>query len=249
MAKRIGQIALAIIAVVLMVVAFAGVISNQGERDNRVINTVNLDRTDRYMADEVVRVWYGDIGLSNVEEFGTNNSKVSAIIHYENTTNHPLTLAPSDLGTFMDDGFDYTLKGVKDERVKYEPGDSAEFKVYIDRDDGLEGLTYLISEPERNSGLAEENQIVYLSSVDLNMLNQDAEAKAEFYGISPNYTEKEEEDSEGRDPEHVELIETIEETILTTEDDEDATKAEEERVRKLEQDRQEALNYLESIKE
>lgn len=246
MAKRIGQIALAIIAVVLMVVAFSGVISNQGERDNRVINKVDLDRTDKYMVDEVVRVWYGNVGLSNVEEFGANNSKVSAIIHYENTTNHPLTLAPSDLGTFMDDGFDYTIKGVKDERVKYEPGDSAEFRVYIDRDDGLEGLSYLISEPERNSGLAEENQVVYRSSIDLNMLNQDAEAKAEFYGMSPDYNEDIEEDTVGRDAEHVALIETIEDIILSTEEDEEATKAEEERIRKLEQERQDALRYLES---
>lgn len=246
MAKRIGQVALAIIAVVLMVVAFAGVISNQGERDNRVINTVNLDSTDKYMADEVVRVWYGNIGLSNVEEFGTNNSKVSAIIHYENTTNYPLTLAPSDLGTFMDDGFDYRLKGIKDVREKYEPGDSAEFRVYIERDDGLKGLTYLLSEPERNSELAEENQIVYRSSIDLNMLNKDEEAKAEFYGMSPNYNENIEEDTVGRDAEHVALIETIEEIILSTEDDEEATKAEEERIKKLEQDRKDALRYLES---
>lgn len=244
MSKRIGQVALAIIAVVLLIVAFAGVISNQGERDNRVINTVNLERTDKYMTDEVVRVWYGQVGLTNVEEFGTNNSRVSAIIHYENVTNSNLTLAPSDLGTFMDGSFDYTLKGVDDTRVIYEPGDKAEFRVYIDRKEGLHGLTYLLSEPERNSGLAEENQVVYRSSIDLNMLNNDLEEKHAVYGISPNYTEDVVEDSVGRDEQHVALINTIEELILQNESDSEATEAEERRIQRLEQERQEALDYL-----
>lgn len=244
MAKRIAQIALAIITVVLLVVSFAGVISNQGQRSNRVINTVNLDRTDKYMTDEVIRVWYGQIGLTNVEEFGTNNNRVSAIIHYENTTNSNLTLAPSDLGTFMDDGFNYTIRGVDDTRVVYEPGDSAEFRVYIDRRDGLNGLTYLISEPERNSGLAKENQVVYRSSIDLNMLNQDLEEKYESYGISLDYSEEFAEDAVGRDPQHVALISTIEELILENDSDSEASEAEERRIQRLEHERQDALNYL-----
>lgn len=248
MARKIGKIALTIVAVVMLVVAFAGVISNQGKRTNRVIDKVDLQRTDKYMADEVIRTWYGQIGLTNVEEFGTNNGKVSAIIHYKNTTNAKLTLAPSDLGTFMDDDFDYKIYGAEDKRELYEPGDTAEFRVYIQRKDGLKGLTYLISEPERVSSNTEMNDVVYQSSVDLNMLNTNIEEKKELYGMSDTYKEDVSEDAVGRNPEHVAMMDTIDELILHTEEDEDATHAEEKRKQRLEQERQDALNQLNSSK-
>ena len=250
MARRIMKLALGVVSVILLIVAFAGVASNQSARDNRVIDKVDLTQTDKYMADEVIKTWYGQVGLTNVEEFGTNGSKVSAIIHYKNTTNEKITLAPSEMGKFMDESFDYKMYGVGDEKVEYQPGDTAEFRVYIKRDKGLDGLTYLVSEPAKGGFgiIADDTQVVYQSSIDLNMLNQDMEEKSEFYGMSPEYTEEVSEDSIGRDKEHVDVIASIEEYILITEEDESVAKEERERIEEAEQNRQEALNYLNSIK-
>lgn len=242
------SIALGIIAIVLLVVAFAGVYTNQGTRSNRVVDKVDLESTDKYMTDEVIQAWYGQVGLTNVEEFGTNGKKVSAIIHYKNTTNAKLTLAPSDLGVFMDTAFDYKLKGIRDKKQTFEPGETAEFRVYIKRDAGLDGLTYLVSEPaKKGMGISDDSQIVYRASIDLNMLNTDNEEKSLVYNISKTYDEKEQEDAIGRDKEHVAIINTIDELILTTEEDASVAKEDEERIQKLEQDRQQAIDYLNSI--
>lgn len=252
MAKKIARIGIIIVAVVMIIVAFAGVVGNQGERTNRVIDTVNLEYTDKYMTEEVIRAWYGQVGLTNVEEFGTNNGKVSAIIHYKNTTHSNITLAPSDLGTFMDSGFDYTIYGADNKRVVYEPGDTAEFRVYINRKEGLDGLVYLISEPE-SGGLGgldtsgANSGTVYQASIDLNMLNPDIEEKIAMYGISPRYTEEEKEDSIGRDENHVALINTIESLLISDNADAKAAEAEQERIEQLELEREQALQYLNSL--
>lgn len=87
-----------IVAVVLMVIAFAGVRSNQKDRSNRVIDRERVESMDKYLPNEVMTTWYGQVGLTNVEEYGANNGKVGAKIHYKNTTGLPLDLAPSDLG-------------------------------------------------------------------------------------------------------------------------------------------------------
>lgn len=52
----------------------------------------------------------------------------------------------------------------------------------------------------------------------------------------------------GRNPEHVEVVEVLEELILFTDTDSNAAHAEEMRILQMERDRQDALNYLDTLK-
>lgn len=249
MSKNIVRLGIGLLTVILVVVAFAGVFNNQSKRTNRVVESISAEEADMYMTEEVVKTWYGQVGLTNVEEFGTNGSRVSAIIHYKNTTDADLLLAPSDLGVFRDDSYDYHFRGVSDDRVEYAPGDTAEFPVYIEREEGLSGLVYLVSEPtEAIEGTESTTFSSYRAIIDLGMLNPDKEDKAELYGVSADYTENSREDSVGRDPEHEKIIATVEEFFLTNPEDGDVAKDEEERIETLEQNRQQALEYLNSSK-
>ena len=246
MSKNIFRISIGIISVVLLVVAFAGVMSNQKARTNRVIDKVDLNTTDHYMTEEVIRTWYGQIGITNVEEFGTNDGQVAAIIHYKNSTDSTLALGVDDLGTFMDEDYNYTIYGDNTGVVEYEPDDTAEFSVYIKRDEGLNGLSYLLAEPEEQTGTESGLDTVYQASIDFNMLNTDDDEKVGHYGITGDYTEKEQEDSVGRVPEQIETMDTVDDIILHVGTDKDVSAQVEEARKQREEKRQKALDYLSS---
>lgn len=233
-----------IITVVLIIIAFAGVRSSQKDRSNRIIDRERVEYMDKYLPNEVMTTWYGQVGLTNVEEYGANNGKVGAKIHYKNTTGLPLDLAPSDFGVFLDEDYYYHNHGVRDRRVRYEPGDSGEFEIHINRREGLKGLYYVLKEPSRDSMLDSRSEVPYIAGIDLSIMADDVELKKELYGIGDNYSEEYYEDSIGKDRSLVSAITAIEDVIMYKDAESKLAEEQKERQDELNRRRREALESL-----
>lgn len=234
-----------VLAVVLMIVAFAGVRSSQKDRTNRIIDRERVEYMDKYLPNEVMTTWYGQVGLTNVEEYGANKGKVAAKIHYKNTTGIPLDLAPSDFGVFLDEDYYYLNHGVRDSVVRYEPGDSGEFEVHVNRREGLKGLFYVLKEPGRDGMLDAKSETPYIAGIDLSIMDDDLGMKKDMYGMGDTYSEENKEDSVGKSRELVRAISTIEEIIMYQ--DEGSKLAEDKKAQQDELNRR-RKEALESIK-
>lgn len=244
MNSKLTKTAGIIVAVLLIIIGFAGVRSSQKDKSNRVINREQTDTMDVYLPNEVMSTWYGQVGLTNVEEYGANGGKVAAKIHYKNTTGVTMELAPSDFGAFLDEKYYYSVQGVKDKVERYEDGESAEFEVFIKRKEGLDGLYYVLKEPEKEDLVSANTESPYIAGIDLSLLSDDNDFKRELYGYGEDYSEKSYKDSVGKKESYVNAISTIEDIILFEDRDNVLAEERKEEREKLEEQRQKALESL-----
>lgn len=131
------------IIIILMVLT---VVSQSRKKELANTLTNRPTKNDMYLINEPIHTPNGSVIVSNVEEFGPNNTQLTAIIHYYNTTDLTKNYRITDIGSFVDESYIYTMNTSDDRSHTFRPGDHGLFKITIERELGSDGLYFVVSD-------------------------------------------------------------------------------------------------------